>query len=242
MNKVQVPKQYTQGWTEFYKLKFHLTRDVLIPRPETELLVGAVLEHAKNEIATSPAMPDPRNDNVTVLDLGTGSGCVAISIAKNAKNTKIIATDVSKEALKVAEKNAKFHRVENQIIFLEADLLPDLKVAPDVIVTNLPYIPTARLMYIDPMVTEFEPRIALDGGTDGFELYRKLFQQMSHPLGVEQFHPPGGTARTPKYLFGEIDYTHGELAVQEALKYFPKAEVEVVKDLAHLQRILKIKF
>ena len=102
-------------------------------------------------------------------------------------------------------------------------------------------------MYIDPMVTEFEPRVALDGGMDGFELYRKLFQQMSPPLGVKQFHPgggtaPGRTARIPKYLFGEIDYTHGELAVQEALKYFPKAEVEVVKDLAHMQRVLKIKF
>ena len=218
MNKTQAPKQYQQGWTEFYKLKFHLTRDVLIPRPETELLVDEALKLAKER------------DNLTVLDLGTGSGCVAISIAKNAKNTKIIATDISKEALNVAEKNAKFHRVENQIIFLEVDLLPDLKIAPDVIVTNLPYIPTARLMYIDPMVTEFEPRVALDGGQDGFELYRKLLSQMKEKNII------------PEYFFGEIDYTHGELAVQETLRYFPKAEVDVVKDLAHLQRILKIKF
>ncbi|MBI2022555.1 peptide chain release factor N(5)-glutamine methyltransferase [Candidatus Daviesbacteria bacterium] len=218
------PVQYQRGWCEFYKLKFKLTPDVLIPRPETELLVDEVIKIKPN----------------TILDIGTGSGCVAISIAKNLPNAKIIATDISPKALGVAKSNAKFHHVEDKIIFLEADLLPDFKQSPDVIVTNLPYIPTARLMYIDPMVTEFEPRVALDGGQDGFELYRKLFQQISEMRkGVKLNHPEGGKL---KYLIGEIDYTHGELAVQEALKYFPNAEVEVTKDLAHLQRILKIKF
>src|SRR3989344_4016436 len=205
------PKQYQQGWTEFYKLKFKLTPDVLIPRPETELLVDAVLAlyHPKTFMSSSGSTRgsnnkmDSRlrgNDQVVVLDLGTGSGCIAISIAKNNPKIKIIATDVSKKALKVAEENAKTHKVENQIIFLEADLLPDFKISPDIIVTNLPYIPTQRLKYIDPVVTDFEPRVALDGGEDGFELYRKLFQQLA-------LHLKGGKL---KYLFGEIDYTHGE--------------------------------
>lgn len=247
-DKIALPKQYQQGYTEFYKLKFFLTPDVLIPRPETELLVDEVLS-----IIRDAWLVEEKTHPLTVIDVGTGSGCIAISIAKNAPNAKIIATDISEKALEVAKKNAQFHKVENQIIFLKADLLSWLHPKGvnsklDVIVTNLPYIPTARLMYIDPMVRDFEPKVALDGGRDGFELYRKLLKQLaSYPSGVLSkppgSKPPGGwISLTPKYLFAEIDYTHGELAVQETLKLFPKASVEVVKDLAHMQRILKIRF
>ena len=220
-NKVTPPKQYTQGWTEFYRLRFKLTPDVLIPRPESELLVDEVIRIAKLSIV---------NSQLSIIDVGTGSGCIAISIAENLPKAKIIATDISEKALKVAVTNAKSQKVYGRIVFVINDLLEGFKAAPDVIVTNLPYIPTARLMYIDPMVTEFEPKIALDGGRDGFELYRKLFTQ------IEQQNI------YPKYLLAEIDYTHGELAVQEALKHFPKAQVQVKHDLAKKQRILMIKF
>lgn len=216
------PKQYQQGYTEFYKLKFYLTPDVLIPRPETELLVDEVLQLSIN------------SDQLTVIDIGTGSGCIAISIAKNLPNAKIIATDVSAKALEVARKNAKFHKVEDQIIFLQGNLLSWLHTRgvnlPDVIVTNLPYIPTARLLYIDPMVVDFEPKVALDGGIDGFGLYRLLFAQMKEKNLV------------PKLFLGEIDYTQAELAVQEVLRFFPKSQPEVKLDLAKKQRILKISF
>ncbi len=101
---------------------------------------------------------------------------------------------------------------------------------PDIIITNLPYIPTDRINYLDSSVRDFEPHVALDGGDDGFELYRKLFEQIKEKkLKI-------------KYLVGEIDYTHGELAINEALKYFPNSQPEVKLDLAHKQRILKIKF
>lgn len=219
------PKQYTQGWTEFYKLKFYLTPDVLIPRPETELLVDEVLK-----ICT--LYPKP----YTLIDIGTGSGNIAISIAKNLPRVKIFATDISEKALKVAEKNAKYHKVLNKIIFLQSDLLSALQTGfegskqIDILVTNLPYIPSYRLPYLDPSVIEFEPKIALDGGSDGFDLYRKLFAQM----WKNQFFP--------KYLVGEIDYTQGELAVYEAQRLFPKAKVEVKTDLAHKQRILIVSF
>lgn len=209
------PSQYIKGWVEFYKLKFKVTPFCLIPRPETELLVDEVI---KNQ------------DKITVLDIGTGCGNIAISVAKNAKNAKIFASDISTEALEIARENARKHRVDKRIFFIESDLLSNIKNSPDIIVTNLPYIPTERIPYLDPSVIDCEPYIALDGGRDGFELYRKLFAQIKQK-GWE-----------PKLIIGEIDYTHGELAANEAQKYFPDAEVEVKTDLAHKQRILLLRW
>ncbi len=236
------PKQYQQGWTEFYKLKFYLTPDVLIPRPETELLVDAVLRLQGSDPGCTRAQYTPlyypKSPTLsTILDMGTGSGCIAISIAKNSPKSKILALDISPAALKVAEKNAKFHRVEDQIIFTESDLLSIFNVhpggvhaIPDIIVANLPYIPTARLMLIDPMVADFEPKLALDGGRDGFELFRRMFKQM-----VEK-------SFFPKYLIAEIDETQGEVALAEVRQYFPNARAEIKKDLAKKDRILIIHF
>lgn len=213
------PSQYIKGWVEFYKLKFKITPDALIPRPETELLVDEVLKEVKLHSAS------------IILDIGTGAGNIAISIAKNSKDVNIIATDVSEKALKIAQQNAKFHNVENKIIFVQSNLLSNVPRPEDicVIVTNLPYIPTARIPYLDSSVKDFEPHVALDGGEDGFELYRKLFREIK-----EKGWKPG-------LLLGEIDYTHGELAANEAQKYFPECEIEVKKDLAYKQRILMIK-
>ncbi len=212
------PYQYIKGWVEFYKLKFKVSPDVLIPRPETELLVDEVLEFVRS-----------KNHNKFVLDLGTGTGNIAISIAKNSLKTKIIAADISSKALKIAKQNARLHGVENQIIFLKSDLLNQLGDCPDIIVTNLPYIPSARIPYLDSSVKDFEPLVALNGGEDGFKLYRKLFKQIKKKRWI------------PKLIIGEIDYTHGELAVNEAQKYFPEAEIEVKTDLVHKQRILLIR-
>ncbi|MBI2019068.1 peptide chain release factor N(5)-glutamine methyltransferase [Candidatus Daviesbacteria bacterium] len=239
------PSQYSKGWVEFYKLKFKVTPDVLIPRPETELLVDEVLKNIKDEDI--------------ILDIGTGAGNIAVSLACNlgGYNVKIIATDVSSKALKIARQNAKLHGVEDKIRFTQSDLLsafchserseesltnvrptyvgdPSLITQDDnlIIVTNLPYIPTARIPYLDSSVKDFEPHIALDGGEDGFKLYRKLFHQVS-TLGVTLgWHP--------RLIIGEIDYTHGKLALNETQKFFPMALIEVKKDLAHLQRILLI--
>src|SRR3989338_10807845 len=226
------PSQYIKGWIEFYKLKFKVTPDVLIPRPETELLVDEVLKFYT-------LYPIP----YTLIDLGTGSGNIAISIAKNLSlhlkgvNVNIIATDISAKALEVAKQNAKFHGVEDKITFTRSNLLSvwiqkirSFKMYPfDIIITNLPYIPSARIPYLDSSVKDFEPHIALDGGKDGFELYRKLFTQIRE------------RSWKPKLILGEIDYTHGELAINEAQKYFPNAKVEVKTDLVHKQRILLLR-
>ena len=223
------PKQYIQGYVEFYKLKFKVTPDVLIPRSETELLVDQVLSFVSKLSTTN-------NELITILDIGTGSGNIAISIAKNLPDVKIIATDVSLKALKIAKQNAGFHGLENKIEFIQSNLLSKLNLTLTpvpytlIIVTNLPYIPSARIPYLDSSVKDFEPHIALDGGEDGFGLYRKLFAQI-----IEK-------KLEPKYLIGEIDYTQGELAVNEALKFFPNSQPEVRTDLAQKQRILTITF
>lgn len=221
------PYQYIKGWVEFYKLKFKVTPDVLIPRPESELLVDEVIRFANH-----PERAKQVEGSITVLDVGTGCGNIAISLAKNLPDVNIIATDISEKALKVAKQNAKLHGVEKRIKFIQSDLLP---VIPpfggiQIIVANLPYIPTDRIPYLDSSVKDFEPHIALDGGEDGFDLYRKLFQQISQqPRRLQA-----------KLIVGEIDYTHGELALQEAQKYFPNAQIEIKTDLAHKQRILVI--
>lgn len=240
-------KQYQQGWVEFYKLKFKVTPDVLIPRPETELLVDEVLKCIKYYVSSI------MGKNILVLDVGTGSGNIAISVAKNAPNVKVIATDVSNSALKVAQSNAKLHGVDKRIRFIQSNLLAEpiihnTKYTILIIVTNLPYIPSARIPYLDSSVKNFEPLVALDGGEDGFELYRKLFQQikqLSNPVSkialLKSNLQTGIVGSKLRLIIGEIDYTHGELAINEAQKYFPEAKVEVKTDLAHKQRILLIR-
>lgn len=216
--KLTPPKQYQQGYTEFYKLKFKLTPDVLIPRPETELIVDEVLSVLRS---------DPGQ---TLIDVGTGSGCIAIAVAKNNPKVKVIGIDISEPALKMAEQNANFHHVKSRVFLVKNDLLAGFKQAPTIITANLPYIPTARLMHIDPMVTEFEPRLALDGGYDGFELYRTLLSQIKE----QQIEP--------KLFIGEIDSEQAEVARNFAAKLFPQAKVDIKPDLAKKDRFLIISF
>ena len=259
-SKNLTPKQYLQGWVEFYKLKFKVDGRVLIPRPETELLVDEVIAFVGSDPRyTKQSQNVKKGPTLTILDIGTGAGNIAISLAKNLPKVKIFASDISEEALDLARENAKLNKVQDRIFFLQSDLLSAFRhPRPDrgsinidsrfplghelgaewrgndnlVIITNLPYIPRGRIPYLDPSVKDFEPWIALDGGQDGFDLYRKLFQQISQQPRRLQ----------PRILIGEIDYTHGELAIIEAKKYFPKANVEVKTDLAQKQRILLIRF
>lgn len=273
------PIQYIKGFVEWYKLKLKVTPDVLIPRPETELLVDEVLKRVKsNELRVmnenGNSTLNTLNSELVILDLGTGSGNIAIALAKNLSlnlrggnvnpdsiGVNIIATDISDKALKVAKQNARLHGVEKRIKFIQSDLFEsvipsvvegsqDVKDTQQIatssrinirtprndsirdyliIVTNLPYIPSGRIPTLDSSVKDFEPYIALDGGENGFALYEKLFSQIKEQgLNLD-------------LLVGEIDYTHAELAVSIAKKYFPEMEIEVKKDLAKMPRILSIK-
>jgi len=163
------PLQYILGEVEFMGLDFKVTPDVFIPRPETEVLVETILKQ----------IPDPGwgYPKTAVLDLGTGSGCIAISLAKFLNNTKITATDISERALKIASANAALNRGE--LDFRKGNLFQDARLeldSYDLIVSNPPYIPSGEFKYLQPEI-KFEPSIALDGGSDGLDFYRRIIAQ-----------------------------------------------------------------
>lgn len=160
-----VPAQYIIGEQEFYGLSFEVTPDVLIPRPETELLVEEVLKHAGSEAG------------LTVLDIGTGSGAIGVTLALKSPKWHVLASDISPAALTVARRNAE--RLGARIEFRLGNLLePFAGLSPDVIVSNPPYIPAEDIEGLQPEVRDFEPRTALDGGLDGLNPYRIMMEQI----------------------------------------------------------------
>lgn len=160
-----IPLQHITHMQEFMKMNFYVNEDVLIPRPDTEVLVEEVIAIA-NKINAKK-----------ILDLCTGSGVIAVSLAKYIENSKITAVDISKKALSVAKLNAKNNEVKNQITFVESDLFDKLnKEKYDMIVSNPPYIKKKVIKTLDKEVQQ-EPKIALDGGYDGLDFYRKIIYQ-----------------------------------------------------------------
>src|SRR5262245_285826 len=171
-----MPVAYLVGHREFYSLSFDVTPAVLIQRPETETLVLEALPLIK-------PLDAPR-----VLDLGTGSGCVAVSIAKQHRTVRVTAIDASSAALSVAAGNASKHAVVDRVAFLEGDLFaPVAGQTFDAIVSNPPYIAHGEFPTLDPGVRDFEPRAALDGGPDGLAFYRRIAAETTAHL------KPGGT-------------------------------------------------
>ncbi len=207
------PLPYILGHWEFYGLDFILTPDVLIPRPETELLVARALEWLR-------AHPNRRS----AADIGTGSGCIAISLAVNLPDLHVLATDVSAAALEVAKANAEKHNVTKCIQFLPAELTTLQPI--DLIVANLPYIPTPRLESL--AVARREPRLALDGGPDGLDAIRGLMPTAG------QWLAPGGCCLL------EIDASQGEAAWKLAQSFFPGAKISIIPDLAGLDRLMVV--
>jgi release factor glutamine methyltransferase len=209
------PLPYVIGHWEFYGLDFTLTPDVLIPRPETELLV----EQATSWLHTHPG----RNNSV---DVGTGSGCIGISLAINNPGLRILLTDISQTALDVASVNIKKYGLEQQVELQQADLLGGILRQFDLICANLPYIPNLALMELS--VADREPRIALDGGESGTALISKLLEQSRSLLA------PGGL------MLLEIEQSQGEQVRSIATKLYPAAQIEILKDLAGRDRCLKL--
>ena len=205
-----IPLQYIIGEQEFMGLRFKVNSNVLIPRQDTETLVEQVLKIVK------PGMK--------VLDLCTGSGCVLISVLKNAPELTGMGSDISKTALLVAKENAKLHEVDAE--WVRSDLFANITETFDVIMANPPYIPTGEILSLMPEVRDFEPENALDGGADGLDFYRKIAGQ------VKDYLNPGG------YVYMEIGYDQGE-AVSELMRNAGFTEVEVIKDLARNDRVVK---
>lgn len=233
------PSQYIIGEQEFWGLAFKVTPDVLIPRPETELLVEETLRIARGmwdvgcgkasskDIFTPPTShPLPR----IILDLCTGSGCIAASLAKEIPKCKVYATDVSEKALSVARENAERHGVADKIHFLQGNLFEPFKamgIKFDMIVSNPPYISKRVLHELQPEVKDYEPRTALYGGEDGLDFYRRIIS------GSPAYLSAGG------YLMLEMGYGQAE-EIKELMEQNKAFEhIVIKKDLAGIERIIK---
>lgn len=209
------PLPYVVGEWEFFQHRFIITPDVLIPRPETEGLVELALAWLKEH-------PQRR----TCLEIGTGCGCIAVSLAINLPELNIIATDISPSALQVARENAQRHQVEDQIIFRERDLLTGMEGKVDLLVANLPYIPTEKLKSL--AVYSREPVAALDGGADGLLHIKKVLKN------AQQHMQPGGA------IFLELDEDSGAAALALAREVWPGMTLKLNQDLAGQDRYLNI--
>lgn len=210
-----VPLPYVIGRREFYGLEFTISPAVLIPRPETEHLVEVALKWL-----------DRHPGDKKGIDIGSGSGCIAISIAKNRSNTFWIASDISLSALQIARMNVQRHLVNHNIKLVACNLMDGIRGTFDLICANLPYIPSGQLDSLK--VSKSEPMWALDGGRDGLAHIRRLLQQSAAHLAV------------PGSVLLEIEASQGKAARETAKLHFPDAKITVLSDLAGHDRILQI--
>ncbi|OGC06710.1 protein-(glutamine-N5) methyltransferase, release factor-specific [candidate division WOR-1 bacterium RIFOXYA2_FULL_36_21] len=215
------PLAYIVGHQPFMDLDFLVDRSVLIPRPETEEMVNYIL---KSQISDTTSQY-----GIKILDIGTGSGCIAITLAKYLPQAKVWATDTSNEALNIAKKNAKKHEVVDKIKFIEGDLFADIKEKFDIIISNPPYIPTSDIKTLDANVKDFEPRDALDGGKDGLDIIRKIIENAYSYLKKDGI------------IMLELEFRQSE-KVKNLLKNKGYKNIEIIKDSAEINRMAKAYF
>lgn len=239
------PVAYLVGSRSFYGLDFAVDSRVLIPRPETELLVETaiatadVMSQRVAVVATrgrgwhTSSMPPAETvaslEAVTMADIGTGSGAIAVSVAVHCPSVLVWASDVSAGALTVANRNAQTHGVADRIRLVQGFLLRPIPQPVDIITANLPYIPTYDIDRLAPEIAAFEPRQALDGGYYGLQLIGEFLNQAPHSLR------PGGV------VLLEIGSDQGEVVVGLARRAFPQADVRLVRDFADLDRMIVVR-
>lgn len=209
------PLPYVIGYWEFYGLDFTLSPAVLIPRPETELLV----EHALHWLLAHPVRRH-------VLDAGTGSGCIAVSLALNCVDARILASDISLEALLVTRQNIMRHAVSDRVQLLQCDLVPPISPPFDLLCANLPYIPAADLPRLS--VAAHEPPLALNGGVLGVVWIERFLERA--PIALAS----GGC------ILLEIEASQGSLVAGLAQSAFPQAGVQVLPDLSGRDRLVVV--
>ncbi len=208
------PTAYITEHREFYGLDFYVDPRVLIPRPESELLVEMALNLAQNRSVS------------TIAEIGTGCGAIAISLALNLPQAKIYATDISTAALDVARLNCREHKVLNRIHLRQGDILDPLPEPVDLIVANLPYVKEPELLSISPL--NFEPWLALNGGSDGLEKIQQLCRQVNSKL-----RPEG-------CLFMEIGQGQATAVTTFLRSLFLSAKIELVSDLSGIDRVVSL--
>jgi release factor glutamine methyltransferase len=218
------PMQYITGEAEFYGLPFHVNRDVLIPRPETEHLVEKAIALAQ-KLKPAGANSEERIPRLRIVDVGTGSGAIAVALARPLPFAAITAADISAAALAVAKANAARNSVADRVRFLEGDLLdPVAGEQFDIVVSNPPYVPEGERATLDVEVRDYEPAQALFAGTDGLDIYRRLI-----PAGFGVLVPGG-------FLALEIGYGQQE-AIHALLASEGFAGIEFVPDLQGIARV-----
>ena len=211
------PLAYITGRRSFYGLDFVVNRHVLVPRPETELLIDLAIAWLKE----NPG-------RYRVADIGTGSGAIAVTLAQHMPLLKVTAIDTSLDALQIAHANATLHEVEDRVEFIENNLLEGLEGMFDLIVANLPYIPSQVLDNTPDL--RHEPRAALDGGSDGLRVIEQLIRSIGKKMAPKGF------------VILEIQYNQGETIRQIALQCYPQAIISIYSDLAALPRVVTIQF
>ena len=215
------PSAYITGHKEFYGLDFKVDSRALVPRPETELLVDLALEFAARHTS--------RGEDLNTTEVGVGCGAISIALAVHLPGARVVATDISPAALKLASKNISRHRVDDRVTLLEGDLLQPVSGPIDILVSNPPYIPSAQLAALPREIRDHEPRVALDGGEDGVEVIERLIRQAKDKL------KPGGA------MFIEIGWDLGKQALARSRELWPDSEVSITPDLAGLDRVLTLR-
>ena len=213
------PLGHVLGFEWFYGYRFKVNEDVLIPRPETEELVAYILaaydEYFKDTL------------NVTAVDVGTGSGAIAVALKKEEPNIHILASDISEKACRIAKQNAQDNDAVVEVLcgdMLEPLIERNIKV--DILISNSPYIPSDEAM--EDSVVNYEPHVALFGGEDGLKFYRIIFEHAKKVL------------KDKAMMAFEMGYNQKEALSAEARKYFPDAKIEVIKDMSGKNRMLFI--
>jgi len=205
------PPQYLIGYEEFYGRRFHVTTDTLIPRPETEELVALCLEKNSSE-------------PLTVVDVGTGTGAIAITLKAERPNWQVMAVDISVAALEIAQKNSQ--ALTTEVDFYLGDTLEPISQPIDVLISNPPYISQSEWSLMDESVRLFEPKTALFASNNGLAMYEKLAQQAKMKL------QPHGK------IFLEIGFQQGEAVKKLFQEVFPNKVIEIKKDLAGQERMI----
>jgi release factor glutamine methyltransferase len=214
------PTAYILRRCEFYGIELYVDSRVLIPRPETELLVEAALAFVERRLG--------KDQPCSIVDVGTGSGAMAIALALHLPQSRICATDFSADAIDVARINCGRHGVEGRVELLVGNLLEPLSRPVDLIVANLPYVRDADIPQLMPEIRDFEPVAALAGGADGLDKVRLLLAQAKDHL------LPQGSVML------EIGLGQAEEAVCLAKRHFPESKVDLLKDFAGIERVLRI--
>ncbi len=215
------PAAYIVNHREFYGIDLYVDSRILIPRPETELLVDTAIEFASSTyLASSPL----------IADIGTGCGAIAISLALNLHHSQIYATDVSPLALEVARLNCKSHNVTDRITLLQGNLLEPLPESVDILVANLPYIKSSELANLSPEITKFEPIMAIDGGKNGLDYIRQLLEQAEDRIN------------TNGCLLLEIGQNQEKDLSNLIRSLLKKVNFVFISDLNGIKRVVKIDF